>query len=77
VIAALERGEVVECVYGEYENDGVPPPCLRKVAISAEAVEKEAARIRATVAGIRAALEGESGERLYAALMEVAPRECF
>jgi hypothetical protein len=26
VIAALERGEVVECVYGEYKNDGIPRP---------------------------------------------------
>lgn len=77
VIAALERGEVVECVYGEYENDGIPPECLRKVPISAEAVAKETARIRGKVAGIRAALEGVQGERLHAALMELAPVECF
>jgi hypothetical protein len=77
VIAALERGEVVECVYGEYQNDGIPPACLRKVAISAEAVGRETARIRAKVAGVRAALEGESGRQLHAALMELAPVECF
>jgi hypothetical protein len=77
VIAALERGEVVECVYGEYKNDGIPPECLRKVPISAEAVAKETARIRGKVAGIRAALEGESGVRLHAALLELAPVECF
>ncbi len=77
VIAALERGEVVECVYGEYKNDGIPPECLRKVPISAEAVVKETARIRAKVAGVRAALEGRQGEQLHAALLELAPVDCF
>lgn len=77
VIAALERGEVVECVYGEYEGNGIPPACLRKVPISAEAVAKETARIRGKVAGVRAALEGEQGVRLHAALLELAPVECF
>lgn len=77
VIAALERGEVVECVYGEYQGDGIPPQCLRKVPIAGEAVVKETARIRAKVAGVRAALEGESGRRLHAKLMEVAPVGCI
>jgi len=77
VITALERGEVVECVYGEYENDGVPPECLRKVPISAEAVAKETARIRGKVTAIRAALEGRQGEQLHAALLELAPVGCF
>lgn len=77
VVRALERDEVVECVYGEYQNDGIPPRCLRKVPISAEAVAKETARMRGKVAGIRAALEGRQGEELHAALMELAPVGCF
>jgi hypothetical protein len=77
VVAALERGEVVECVYGEYKNDGIPPECLRKVPISAEAVVKELARIHGKVAGVRTALDGRQGEQLHAALMELAPVGCF
>lgn len=77
VIAALERGQVVECVYGEYDGNGIPPACLRKVPISCEAVTKETARIRGKVAGVRAAVEGEQGERLHEALMERAPIGCI
>lgn len=77
VIAALERGEAVECVYGEYAGDGIPPPCLRKVPISAEAVAEQTARIRAKVAGVRAAVEGPRGEELHAALVTLAPVGCI
>lgn len=75
VIGALERGEVLECVYGEYEGRGIPPACLKKVPLAAEKVEVEIARIRGKVAGVREAFE-EGGEGLYVGLMAVAPVGC-
>jgi hypothetical protein len=75
VLGALERGEVVECVYADYKNDGIPPECLRKVPISAEASAKEAARIRDKVAAIRAAFDAD-GDALHALLLAVAPAAC-
>lgn len=75
VIGALERGEVLECVYGEYTGGGIPPECLRKVPISAQKVKEESARIRAKVAGVRAAFESD-GQALHEGLMALAPTGC-
>ena len=76
VLAALDAGEVLECVYGEYKGDGTPPECEKKVPLPPEKVEAESARIRDHVAWIRSSLQDE-GAKLHAALLELAPPDCF
>ena len=76
VLSALDQGEVVECVYGEYEGNGIPPECIKKVPLKPETVEKERARIREHVAWIRSSLEQEAPV-LHAALLDLAPLDCF
>ncbi|MEM1031215.1 MAG: hypothetical protein AAGN82_12765 [Myxococcota bacterium] len=36
VTDALQADTPRKCIYGEYEGDGVPPPCLEEVPLSAE-----------------------------------------
>ena len=76
VVEALRSGQVLECVYGEYEGNGIPPACIEKVPLSAEKVEQELAKIETKVRGIHAAFETDA-EGLHAALLAVAPSDCF
>ncbi len=75
VVTALEPGEVFECVYGEYEGDGIPPVCIKRVPLSAEAVKNEVAKIEGKVDAIHAAFETDA-QGLHAALLAVAPTDC-
>lgn len=76
VVTALRSGKVLECVYGEYEGNGIPPACLEKVPLSPDAVTKEVAKIEAKVQAVHAAFEADA-EGLHAALLGVAPVDCF
>jgi|GEM_PF-1788395 len=76
VLAALDKNEVRKCVYGEYEGNGIPPECIEKVPLSPQEADKERARISEHVAWIRSSLDNDA-KGLHAALIELAPLDCF
>ncbi len=76
VVTALESGQVLECVYGKYKGNGVPPECVERVPLSPEAVKNEIAKIEAKVRAIDGAFEADA-QGLHAALLAVAPTDCF
>ncbi len=76
VLAALDAGEVVECVYGEYEGRGIPPECIEKVPLSPDKVKTARAEIEAQVQAVHAAFD-QDGDALHATLLQVAPTDCI
>lgn len=76
VVTALQSGQVLKCVYGEYEGKGIPPRCIERVPLSPEAVEEEVAKIESRVRAIHTAFDTDA-EGLHAALLAVAPTDCF
>lgn len=76
VVTALRSDRVLECVYGEYEGDGIPPECIEKVPLSAPKVKEEIEKIEAKVRAIHTAFDTDA-EGLHAALLAVAPVDCF
>lgn len=76
VVTALQSGKVLECVYGEYEGNGIPPTCIERVPLPPKAVQEEVAKITGRVRAIHTAFEADA-EGLHAALLAVAPTDCF
>ncbi len=76
VVTALRAGEVLECVYGEYEGDGIPPECIEEVPLAPQKVQEEITKIEAKVRAIHTAFETDAAG-LHAALLSVAPTDCF
>lgn len=76
VVAALQSGEVLKCVYGEYEGNGIPPSCIERVPLPPKEVQEEVAKIEDRVRAIHTAFETDA-EGLHAALLAVAPIDCF
>lgn len=48
VEAKIEAGEITKCVYGEYNNDGIPPPCY-PTALTVDETAALAAKARADI----------------------------
>ncbi len=76
VIAALENDKVMKCVYGPYEGNGIPPACIRRVPLDLAQKTEELNKIRTSVGRIVELLEQEH-VAMHAALLKLAPRECF
>lgn len=75
VVLALDSGQVRKCVYGEYQGDGIPPDCVEMVPLEAAEIEAEKAKVEAQLATVKAAMT--EVDTLHAALVALAPPQCF
>ena len=75
VARRLHAGQILVCVYGEYEGRGVPPPCLRRVPLTADEVKVELARLTEQTDRQIAALQSDA-PAMHAALMSVVGPDC-
>jgi hypothetical protein len=73
---ALDADTPRKCIYGEYQGNGIPPNCERKVPLSED--EKAAARERleTRLTGERAMLAASSGA-MHARLVQLLPATCW
>jgi hypothetical protein len=67
VEAEIEAGKVKRCVYGEYQNDGIPPPCFPTALTDDEKVTL-LAKVRRDIGADRASVQ-QHFEAFHAALM--------
>jgi len=72
---ALQKGEVVRCVYGPYKGGGIPPRCERREPIPAGEQPAELSKLHKRLDAQRDLLNRRS-DALHAALVKLYPPAC-
>ncbi len=76
VVARLDAGKVTKCIYGKYNNDGIPPPC-QPTALSPAEQKKLTADARALFGRRKQAVQ-DHYTALHAKLYELIDfKQCF
>ncbi len=65
-----------KCVYGPYKGGGIPPRCIKKVALD-ESEKTEARELLERILAPQRKLIAEHADAMHAGLLELLPAECW
>jgi hypothetical protein len=76
VAEALAAKQVLKCIYGEYQGNGIPPACEQRVPLDPSEQAEELRKLNAKVARIVELLESQRAA-MHTALLDLAPLDCI
>ena len=76
VTSTLTNDQVLKCVYGPYKGDGIPPTCVKRVALTKRERARELKRVEIMFNTQRALVERHAPE-MHAQLLKALPMSCL
>ena len=74
--AALNGDQVLKCVYGPYQGDGIPPECIKRVPLTSQERDRELKRIDLMFKSQRNFIE-QHASAMHAQLLHIFPTSCL
>ena len=76
VTSTLIDDQVLKCVYGPYKGDGIPPTCVKRVALTKRERDRELKRVEIMFNTQRTFVERHATE-MHAQLIRAFPKSCL